>query len=181
MNAHHVLVLIEPGRAGTAAVAAARELAAAGAVELTIVGVAPQASGPRCGTSIHGYNRAVIDAVAQDLAEAAAGLRETGACVVSRMIVEGVDPPLAHLAAAGNFDAVLLPSRRSLRPRATHPAAAQVAASTPANVRIVTPRRSAAVQLEGSSAMSWTAAGPRTSTSRPTRAAQIHSSADAVA
>jgi nucleotide-binding universal stress UspA family protein len=140
MTAHNVLVLVEPGRAGAAAVTAARELTAAGALEVTIVGVAPQASGPRCGPSNQDYNHAVIDTVEQEIAQAAAQLGDAGARARSRVIVEGLGPSLEHIVQAGNFDLILLPSRHQFLRRASHPAAAQVSARTRAEVRIVTPR-----------------------------------------
>jgi hypothetical protein len=66
-----IAVLFEPGRRGVAALARASELAAAPGVELTVVALAPQASGPRCGASNDAYNCAASDEAAAELRQAA--------------------------------------------------------------------------------------------------------------
>lgn len=106
-----VLVRIEPGRAGAGALDRARALARSEPTELTLVAIAPQATGPRCGTSIRDYNRAVIEAAREDLARARASLSASAARVCCQVLVEGLDPPLEELVARGAFDHVVLPAR----------------------------------------------------------------------
>jgi hypothetical protein len=137
MRAKRMLVLTEPGRSGDAALREAGELAGAGATGVTLVGVAPQASGPRCGVSIGDYNVAVIASVAEDLARARARLEGAGVAASSRLLVEGRAPSLEQFAADGDFDLLLLPSRRSVLGRTRHPAAEKLRASTRADVRLV--------------------------------------------
>jgi len=107
----HVLVLIEPGRAGAAALRRAQALVLSEPAELTLVALAPRASGPRCGTSIQDYNRTVLEAAHEDLARARAKLAAPAARVRCRVLVEGIDPPLDELVARGGFDHVVLPER----------------------------------------------------------------------
>src|SRR5437588_1644444 len=76
MHALRVLALVAPGRHGNAAVGYAQSLGETEAIELTVVAIAPQASGPRCGTSILDYNAAVAQAAREDLARARARLGE---------------------------------------------------------------------------------------------------------
>ncbi len=135
------LVLIEPGRAGDAAVAEARILARRTATELTVVGLAPQASGPRCGTSTLDYNTAIVAAVADDLARVRERLASDGVVTACHLLLEGRDPALEHFAATREFDLILLPSRRRRFGPARHPAAPRLAAGIRAEVRIVDPRR----------------------------------------
>lgn len=111
MRPVRTLVLIEPGRAGDAAVHQALTLARRTAMELTIVGIAPQAPGPRCGTSTLDYNAAIVAAVREDLARVRETLGGDGALPVCRLIVQGRDPALEQFAATGDFDLVLLPAR----------------------------------------------------------------------
>ncbi len=132
-----VLVLIEPGRTGEAALPQAVELAGGDSTAVTIVGVAPQASGPRCGTSIGDYNAAVIATVADDLARARAVLERAGVPVASRLLIEARAPSLEQFAVDGGFDLLLLPARHSVLARPRHPAAAKLRASTGADVQVV--------------------------------------------
>lgn len=141
MTTRRVLVLTEPGRRGGATVHEAGRLACADAADVTIVGVAPQASGPRCGTSIRDYNTAIIATVAQDLARARANLAAAGVSASIRLLVEGRPPSLEQFAVAGGFDLLLLPSRSRLRGRARHPAEQALRASTRADVRVLVARQ----------------------------------------
>ncbi len=134
-------MLIEPGRAGDVAVAEARILARRTATELTVVGIAPQASGPRCGTSTLDYNSAIVAAVSDDLARVHERLAADGVATACHLLVEGRDPSLEQFAATGEFDLILLPSRRRRFGPARHPAAPRLAAGIRAQVRIVDPRR----------------------------------------
>src|ERR1700744_4563633 len=64
-----VLVVLEPGAAGTAVIERARELAEQEGAAITVVGIARQARSTRgrCGYSPADYNQAVTDAVAEEL------------------------------------------------------------------------------------------------------------------
>src|SRR5947209_7913712 len=113
-----VVVLFVPGRAGAAAVKAARDLAEREQVSITLVAEAPQAAaGARCGGSALEYNRAVADQVWRELDAARQGLE--GHTVEIRLLIEGVDPSFHELVAAGDADHVLVPApgRWSLRRR----------------------------------------------------------------
>jgi len=140
MGTRRTLVVIEPGRAGDVAVSEARAHAGLLESHLTLVGVAPQAAGPRCGTSILEYNAAIIDAVTHELARARDRLVSDGICVACRLLIEGRDPSLEEFAAGGEFDLILLPSRRPRLGRARHPAAERLTTGTPAEVRLVAAR-----------------------------------------
>ena len=122
MGALRTLVVIEPGRAGDAAVREAGEQAGFTGSEVTLVAVAPQATGVRCGPPGEGYNDAVVDAVARDLARALDRLATVGVDVTCRILVDGRDPPLEEFAAAGRFGLILRPpAARGGAPRATRP------------------------------------------------------------
>ena len=140
MRPRRTLVLIEPGRAGDVAVDKAAVHAGAVASDLTLVGVAPQALGPRCGVSNLDHNAAIVDAVAHDLARARDRLASRGVSAACRLLVEGRDASLDEFAAAGQFDLILLPSRGTRLGRARHPAAAGLTRGTPAEI-LVTARR----------------------------------------
>jgi hypothetical protein len=133
-----IAVLVERGRSGEAALAQAREMAAARAAELTVVAVAPQATVGRrcCGGHPYAFNCAVRDDVAEQLRTAAAPLMFIAHDLGVRMLVEGSDPPLEEWVAQGQFDLVLLPARRGLRAR-SHPAAPRLRRATDARVRVV--------------------------------------------
>ncbi len=112
MAALRMLVVIEPGRAGDAAVAEAVARARRTTAEVMLVGVAPHVGKVRCGPSGAEYNEAVIDAVARDLARARDRLADAGIQATCRILVDGRDPPLEQFAAAGTFGLIVRPSRR---------------------------------------------------------------------
>ena len=91
-------------------------------------------------TSIGDYNAAVLATVAQDLARARAILEGAGVPASSRLLVEGRAPSLEQFSADGEFDILLLPTRRSVLGRTRHPAAEKLRASTRADVRLVESR-----------------------------------------
>jgi nucleotide-binding universal stress UspA family protein len=136
-----VLVLYEHGRAGLAAIDAARELAEGENAALTVVAVAPQApSGPRCGNSATEYNEIVADSVAGDLEQARERLGPAAARAAFVLLIEGADQTFEQLAESGGFDLILLPARRRpLRRGGRHPEAARLRLSVGAEVRIVEP------------------------------------------
>jgi hypothetical protein len=134
-----VAVVLEPGRSGATALAHATALAATPACELTVVAIAPKATGCRCcgGPSPYAYDCAVRDDVAQELHKATARLGPVGQDIKVKLLVEGSDPPLETWIAQGRFDLVLLPARwRVLRSR-SHPAARLLRRFTDANIRVV--------------------------------------------
>jgi hypothetical protein len=138
-----VVVLYEPGRSGSAALTLARRLVAGEGSALTIVTVAPQDTRICCGAgSAMDYNRAVCEAADAELREARKLLGPVGDRALLKLLVQDKDPPLAAWIAAGDFDIVLLPARRSLLRRAKHPAADQLRRSTSADVRVVDARSS---------------------------------------
>ena len=135
-----MLVLCEPGRAGDATLAVARELAEVEDAQLTVVAVAPRApSGSRCGNSALEYNEVVADFVARDLDSARARLGAAAGRARFELLVEGADPTVAQFAAAGDFDLVLLPARRRPLRAAYHPEAARLKLAAGAEVRILGP------------------------------------------
>jgi len=153
-STERVLVLYEQGRAGVATIDLARELAERENVDLTVVGVAPQApSGPRCGNSATEYNQVVADSVGRDLEQARARLGQAAERAAFVLLIDGADQTLEQLAGSGGFDLVLLPARRRPLSRgARHPDAARLRLTVGAEVRIVEPasqprrrRRGAAV------------------------------------
>jgi hypothetical protein len=138
MDGKRVLVVFEPGRSSTAALALARELAECHGAALTIVSVAPQGmSGARCGNSALDYNLAVQDSVARDLDHARARLEEVGVHAAYELLIDGASPSLDELAAAGDFDLVLLPARSRLMRAPGHPAVAGLRRATAAEVQVV--------------------------------------------
>ena len=137
----HVAVLFEPGRAGAAAIALARELAERDGTIVTVLGVVPVApSGSRCGNSATLYNVVVRDAVAQELDQAREQLAGSGDRATFELLTEGTDPPLDEWVAKAGVDLVLLPARRRPLRSAKHPAAAALRRSAAAEVQIVAPR-----------------------------------------
>lgn len=145
-DAVRMLVLYEPGPAGNAAIATARQIAQDEPAELTVVSVAPQApSGSRCGGSALEINRAVVEDVCKDLDRARELLWSLGGRAEFKLLIEGSPPPLAAFAAAGGYELILLPARRRLLRAAKHPAAAALSRVPGAEVRIV--ERPAAVAV----------------------------------
>lgn len=136
---NRVLVVFEPGRAGAAALEAARELILGEGGQLTVLVVVPQApSGPRCGGSALAYNEVLLDAARADLRTARAQLGDAGRGATFDLRVEGLDPTGDELVAPGSFDLVLLPARRRPLRSGRHPAAKRIrAAGLP--VRVVGP------------------------------------------
>jgi hypothetical protein len=118
-----VLVVLEAGAAGAAALDCARELAQREDAAVTVVGIAPQVPpGPRCGYSPGDYNRAVSDAVLQELAQAQTRL--AGCRASFELLIEGEDGSLPQWSAMSGFDMVLLPAHRRPLRSPHHPAAA---------------------------------------------------------
>ncbi|HEX4010984.1 MAG TPA: universal stress protein [Solirubrobacteraceae bacterium] len=135
-----VLVVVEPGRGGAAALDRARELAEVADAVLTLVAIAPwAASGSRCGNSAIDYNAVVAETVADDLIAARARLGEAGAGVPAELLDGGRGSDLARFVADGAFDMVLLPGRRGLRREARHPAAERLRRAGTADVVVVGP------------------------------------------
>jgi nucleotide-binding universal stress UspA family protein len=137
MGALRMLVVIEPGRAGDAAVEEARAHAGLIGCDVTLVGVAPQVAAVRCGPSGAEYNGAVVDAVVRDLARACDRLATAGVRLTCRVLVDGHDPPLEQFAAAEGFGLILLPSRRPRWRPARHPWARRLSSVTQAEVRLI--------------------------------------------
>ncbi len=136
-----VVVLYEPGRAGSAALDLAGRLVGNDSPVLTVVGVAPQDRRICCGAgSASDYNRAVCDAVDAELQRARELLGDAGNRASFKLLVEDKDPPLAAWIDAAGFDIVLLPARRRPLRSAKHPAADQLRRSTSAEIRIVEAR-----------------------------------------
>lgn len=134
------MVLLEPGRAGEAAIDVARELADDGHSTVTVVSVVPQAaSGARCGNSALEYNGIVRDTVRRELEQAREQLREIGDRAACELLVDGADPPLPEFVAVAGFELILLPARRRPLRSSKHPVAAALS-HTGAEVRIVDPR-----------------------------------------
>jgi hypothetical protein len=137
MGALRTLVVIEPGRAGDAAVEEARAQAAVVDCEVTLVGVARRDSSVRCGPSGEAYNAAITEAVARDLARARDRLVTAGVAVTCRVLVDGRDLPLEGFAAAEGFDLILLPSRGPRRAPRRHPAARRLTQLAGPEIRLV--------------------------------------------
>jgi hypothetical protein len=137
-SCRRIAVVFEPGASGGAALRQAAALGAMPGRELTVVGIAPQATGPdRCGPSPDAYNCAVRDEVAQELREATALLGRVAEDITVRLLVEGSDPPLENWVAQGGFDIVLLPARRRFLRSLGHPAVRRLQRLTDAEVRVV--------------------------------------------
>ncbi len=134
-------MLCEHGRAGDAAIDAARDMAQAREAVLTVVAVAPQApSGSRCGGSATEYNAVVAESTKRDLDQARARLGRAANSTLFVLLVEGLDETLEQFVRSGGFARVVLPARhRPLRRAAYHPAAARLALTAGAEVRIVPP------------------------------------------
>ena len=136
-----MVVLYEPGRAGSAALDLAGRLVDDDSPALTVVGVAPQHARICCAAgSASDYNQAVYDAVHADLRHARQQLNDAGNRASLKLLVHDKDPPLAAWINAAGFDIVLLPARRRPLRSAKHPAADQLRKSTSAEVRIVEAR-----------------------------------------
>ena len=133
-------MLCEQGRAGTAAIDLARELAERRDATLTVVAVAPRApSGPRCGNSAVEFNEAVADSVAKDLDDAKERLGQAAERASFVLLIDGADQTLEQLARSGGFDLVLLPARRRPFRKPGHPAASELSGVAGAEIRIVAP------------------------------------------
>jgi hypothetical protein len=133
-----VVVLYEPGRAGSAALDLAGRLVGDDSAALTVVGVAPQDTRICCGAgSAIDYNRAVCEAVEAELRQARELLGDAGNRASFKLLVQDTDPPLAVWIDAAGFDIVLLPARRRPLRSAKHPAADQLLRLTSTEVRII--------------------------------------------
>ncbi|MBV9165230.1 MAG: hypothetical protein JO342_03650 [Solirubrobacterales bacterium] len=133
-----VLVLHEPGPAGTAALDLARELDLQEGASLTVVAVVPTAaSGSRCGGSALEFNAIVKESVTNELDGARQRLGQAAGRTSFELLVEGEDRSPEEWIAAGGFDLVLLPARRRPLRGSGHPAAARLRRATDAEVRIV--------------------------------------------
>jgi hypothetical protein len=140
-----VVVLYEPGRAGSAALDLAGRLVRDDGCALAVVGVAPQDAGILCGAgSAIDYNRAVCEAADAELREARKLLGDVGDRASFTLLVRDRDPRLGAWIAAGRFDVVLLPARRRPLHRLKHPVAAELRGSTSAEVRVVGARSGSA-------------------------------------
>ena len=137
----HVLVLLEPGPAGAAALDLARDVSERDHATVTVLAVVPEApSGSRCGNSAKEYNEIVREAVVRDLEQARAQLAQIADWATFELLSDGTDPPLEEWVTGAGVDLVLLPARRRPLRSAKHPAAAALRRSTPAEVRVVEPR-----------------------------------------
>jgi hypothetical protein len=145
MAPRRVLALVEPGRGGDAAVLHARLIALSEPVALTVLALAPQASGPRCGTSILDYNAAVTEAAKEDLNRARAGLADVTSPTTYTVLAGRGGGLMGRYVAAGAFDLVLLPSRRRRPGHPGHPDAERLRAHTTAEIKVVTVNRSGRV------------------------------------
>jgi hypothetical protein len=133
-----VLVLYERGASGRRAISQACELIKAHGGQLTVVTVAAKDTRVRgTGVSARDYNDAVRDSAQRELDEARRLLGSLAQRSVFEVVSEGGNASLAGWAATGAFDVILLPTRRRLFSRRTHPAAATLRRSTAADVRVV--------------------------------------------
>jgi universal stress protein family protein len=140
LEGKRILVLFEPGRAGTAAIDCARRLAENDQSTVTVVSVVPQAAtGSRCGGSALEYNTMLRETAASELEHARERLGEMADRTAFELLVEGADPPLEAWSVAAGFDLILLPARRRPLRAPTHGAAAALR-RTGAEVRVVDPR-----------------------------------------
>lgn len=137
MDAQRTLVVIEPGRAGDAAVDEACAQARLTGSAVTLVAVAPLVESVRCGPAPRDYNDAVIDAVRQDLKRASERLAAAGVEADCSVLVDGHDPCLEAFAAAGGFGLILLPPHRARWRHAGHPSARRLTGIGEAEVRLV--------------------------------------------
>ena len=137
MAAVRTLLVIEPGRAGDAAVEEACLQAWRTGSAVTLVATAPLVATVRCGPAGDEYNGAVIDAVTRDLVRACERLETAGVEVDCSVLIDGRDPPLEEFAATGDFELILLPSRRPRWWQARHPLARRLTGKTQAEVRLV--------------------------------------------
>lgn len=135
----HVLALVEPGRYGATAVAHARLIALSKPTRLTVVTLATQATGPRCGTSILDYNTAIAEAASEDLGRAREDLADVVAPITYTVLPQRDKASLGWFVTAGAFDLVLLPNRRRRPGALRHPDADRLAARTTAEIRVVGP------------------------------------------
>lgn len=133
-----MLVLYERGGNGALAIDRALELVEAQDGQLTVVTLAAMDARVRgTGISARDYNDAVRDSAKRDLEYARALLGSRAGRIVFGVVVEGGKTTLAGWAAEGAFDVILLPARRRLFSRGTHPFAAGLRGSTAADVRVV--------------------------------------------
>ncbi len=133
-----VLVLYERGANGALAIDQALDLMEAQDGQLTVVTLAARDARVRgAGVSARDYNDAVRDSAKRDLEHARARLGPRAERIVFGVVVEGGKTSLASWAAEGVFDVILLPARRGLFSRRTHPLAARLRGSTGAEVRVV--------------------------------------------
>jgi hypothetical protein len=135
-----IAVLLEPGRSGAAAVLRGVAIAREHEAELLLVALAPQAEPLRCsGPSAKGYNDAVCEAVAGELAAATVRIGQDGSPASSALLIEGRDPTLSRWVQDRAVDLVLLPARRPRWGRPRHPAARRLRRQSGAQIRVVAP------------------------------------------
>ena len=133
-----VLVLYERGACGERTLDHARELIQGQDGQLTVVTVAPRDTRVRgTGVSARDYNDAVRESAQRELDEARVRLGPLAERIAFEVVVEGGASSLAGWAADGGFDIVLLPARRRLFRRRTHPLAAALREATAAEVRVI--------------------------------------------
>jgi hypothetical protein len=141
MDGKRLLLVVEPGRSGAAALELARELVERQDAVLTVVSVAPRGvSGARCGNSALDYNLAIQDSVAADLDRTRVWLEACGARAAYQLLIDRVSPSLDEFAAAGRFDLVLLPARRRPMRAPGHPAAKRLRHATGTVIQVIAPR-----------------------------------------
>jgi hypothetical protein len=135
-----IAVLLEPGRSGVAAVQRAVAMASEHEAELVLVAVAPQSGPLRCsGPSAKGFNDAICEAVAGELAAATEQVARTGSPASSALLVDGRHPSLLTWVQDRAVDLVLLPARRPRWGRPRHPAARRLRRYSGARVRVIAP------------------------------------------
>ena len=135
-----MLVLYELGATGSSAIDQARELVLARDGQLTVITLAPVDTRVRgTGVSARDYNDAVRDSAERELAEARRLLGSLAERTVFEVVFDGGTTSLTGWAADNAFDVILLPARRRLFSRLSHPLAATLRGSTAADVRVVGP------------------------------------------
>lgn len=130
-------VLYERGRNGATALFEASEVAARSGAELTVVVLVSQLTASRrCGESPEAYNCALLTAASSELHEAAHAPSVPDGTRF-RLLIEGHDPPLKAWLEQGDFDLMLLPSRRRVLRSPGHPAARRLRHLARCDVRVV--------------------------------------------
>ncbi len=133
-----IVAVFEPGASGAAVLAQAATLGASQPIDLTVVAIVAQATGPHCcGASPIAYNRAVRDAAAAELHQAAQLLGPDAENARFVLLLDGRHPPLPAWVGHNAFDLVLLPARRRVPRAPAHPAMRRLRHLPDVEVRIV--------------------------------------------